>query len=212
MLGWREFMRHVHVATDGFRTLAKDAQPNALGAEVPLIPAFWGTPSGLHCLDHVVDEVWKTGYGHHITRLMILSNLATLLGLDPREVTDWFRGRLRRRLRLGRRTQCARDGHLRLGDLFVTKPYVSGAAYIHKMSDYCDACAFSPKKDCPITPLYWRFLARNAEKLEGNPRVAMPLRSLAKRKVEVRERDAAVERYVLETLGRGDRLRPEALP
>ena len=50
-------------------------------------------------------------------------------------------------------------GTFGLGDLFTTKPYVSGAAYVDRMSDYCGDCAFSPKRDCPITPLYWHFLA-----------------------------------------------------
>jgi len=92
VLGWREFMRHVHRVTDGFRDLPEGRGRNVLGAVEPLPPAFWGEPSGLHCLDHVVDEVWATGYGHHITRLMVLSNLATLLGVDPQELSDWFWG------------------------------------------------------------------------------------------------------------------------
>ena len=118
MLGWREFVRHVHRATDGFRELpgsspavrprpgdggwqrwsgepwAADgerrattiptgldggASPSHLGARAALPPAFWGAPSGLACLDRVVADVWHEGYSHHITRLMVLSNLATLL-------------------------------------------------------------------------------------------------------------------------------------
>ena len=49
-----------------------------------------GRPSGLHCLDRVVEDVWREGYSHHITRLMVLGNLATLFGLSPRQLTDWF--------------------------------------------------------------------------------------------------------------------------
>jgi deoxyribodipyrimidine photolyase-related protein len=212
VLGWREFMRHVHASTDGFRTLVPDARPNALDANEKLIPAFWGEPSGLHCLDHVVDEVWKTGYGHHITRLMVLSNLATLLGLDPREVSDWFWIAYVDAYDWVVEPNVLGMGTFALGDLFVTKPYVSGAAYIHKMSDYCGECAFSPKKDCPITPLYWDFLARNKEVLDGNPRVAMPLRSLAKRGETKQQDDRAVREWVIETLREGKRLEPGDRP
>jgi deoxyribodipyrimidine photolyase-like uncharacterized protein len=42
----------------------------------------------------------------------------------------------------------------------TTTPYVSGASYILRMSDYCDGCAFDPKGNCPFTNLYWAFLAR----------------------------------------------------
>ncbi len=48
ILGWREFMRHVHRATEGFRKLPEGTEPGGLDATAPLPPAFWGEPSGLH--------------------------------------------------------------------------------------------------------------------------------------------------------------------
>ncbi|MBW2425738.1 MAG: cryptochrome/photolyase family protein [Deltaproteobacteria bacterium] len=212
VLGWREFMRHVHVATDGFRTLAPDGRPSALNAHEPLPPAFWGEPSGLHCLDRVVEEVWETGYGHHITRLMVLANLATLLAIEPREVTDWFWVAYVDAYDWVVEPNVLGMGTFALGDLFVTKPYVSGAAYIHKMSDYCKQCAFSPKRDCPITSLYWDFLARNQRALQGNPRLAMPLRSLAKRSRTQKTRDRRVREWTQQRLARGEILDPEGRP
>ena len=99
-------------------------------------------------------------------------------------------------------------GTFALGDLFVTKPYVSGAAYIHKMSDYCKGCAFSPKNDCPITPLYWDFLGRHKDRLQDNPRMAMPLRGLEKRGEARRQQDQVVSRHVRRSLREGARLEP----
>ena len=212
VFGWREFMRHVHLATDGFRSLAPDAQPNFFDAREPLPPAFWGEPSGLRCLDHVVEEVWDTGYGHHITRLMVLSNLATLLGLDPRAVTDWFWVAYVDAYDWVVEPNVLGMGTFALGDLFVTKPYVSGAAYIHRMSDYCKGCAFTPNKDCPITPLYWNFFDRHADALAGNPRVSMPLRNVAKRSPEQKSHDRAVYAWAVETLRAGEPLKPEDQP
>jgi deoxyribodipyrimidine photolyase-related protein len=52
-------------------------------------------------------------------------------------------------------------GTYALAGLMTTKPYVSGAAYINRMSDYCSLCSFNPKTDCPFTSLYWAFLARH---------------------------------------------------
>ena len=212
VMGWREFMHHVHACTDGFRSLPSHGHPNALGAREPLPPAFWGKASGLACLDTVVDDVWETGYGHHITRLMVLSNLATLLSVDPRELTDWFWVAYVDAYDWVVEPNVLGMGTYALGELFVTKPYVSGAAYIHKMSDYCDHCAFSPKRDCPITALYWDFLERSQKSLAGNPRMAMPLRSLARRSETRRREDRAVRRWVQDTLSDGRRLEPEGRP
>jgi len=102
-------------------------------------------------------------------------------------------------------------GTFSLGDLFVTKPYVSGAAYLDRMSDYCGDCAFSPKRDCPITSLYWDFLARNETALSGNHRMAMPLRSLAKRDSARRTRDHDVFERVSRALQDGIEITPEGL-
>jgi hypothetical protein len=55
----------IHVATDGFRRFPTEGPP------IASIPG-------------------EGGYSHHITRLMVLANLATLLGVSPRDLTDWF--------------------------------------------------------------------------------------------------------------------------
>ncbi len=250
VLGWREFMHHVHEATDGFRQLPKGvlrkgtqpavaeqpgdggwsawrgrawrspdmpiagdggARPSVLGARGGVPPAFWGEPSGLHCLDTVVREVWETGYGHHITRLMVLSNLATLLDVSPRELTDWFWVAYTDAYDWVVEPNVLGMGSFGLGDLFTTKPYVSGAAYIHKMSDYCSSCDFSPKA-CPITSLYWQFLDRHENALSDNPRMAMPLRSLGKRAAKKRRHDRRVFDWVQDVMSRSGRLTPEAMP
>ena len=42
----------------------------------------------MYCLDHFAKQVMDEGYTHHIPRLMILANIATLLEIQPREITD----------------------------------------------------------------------------------------------------------------------------
>lgn len=202
VLGWREFVRHVHEATDGFREL-----PLPDGAPLPLV--YWGgSPSGLACLDRVVEDVWREGWSHHITRLMVLSNLASLLDLSPRELTDWFWVAYADAYDWVVEPNVLGMGTYALGELMTTKPYVSGAAYIHRMSDYCAGCAFDPKKDCPITPLYWAYLARHAKALDGNPRMGLPLRSLAKRAPSRRREDARVYEEVRRALAAGETIEP----
>ncbi|NNK91284.1 MAG: hypothetical protein HKO87_02525, partial [Acidimicrobiia bacterium] len=85
------------------------------------------------------------------------------------------------------------------GGLMSTKPYVSGGAYINRMSDYCRGCRFDPKKRvgddaCPFTTLYWDFLDRHREVLGANHRVARQYATLDRLSdlEELRERAALV--------------------
>ncbi len=214
IVGWREFVRHVHRATDGFRRVPgledAEAAPSFLGAQRPLPRAYWrGAPSGLACLDHVVDGVWREAYSHHITRLMVLGNLATLLDVSPRQLTDWFWVAYTDAYDWVVEPNVLAMATYGAGDVMTTKPYIAGAAYLERMSDYCGGCRFHPKKTCPITPLYWAFLDRHAERLADNPRMTVPLAALRKRAPERRAADAATFARVSQLLGEGRELSVE---
>ena len=71
------------------------------------------------------------------------------------------------------------------GGLLATKPYVSSAAYIDRMSDYCSGCHYDKKQKlgdraCPYNALYWDFFARNEGMLGRNLRLGMVYRQLRK--------------------------------
>jgi deoxyribodipyrimidine photolyase-related protein len=211
LLGWREFIRHIHEATDGFRTLESNAAPNALNAHHDLPPVYWGTPSGMACMDTVVAGVVANGWSHHITRLMVLSNLATLCGFSPRQLTDWFWFAYIDAYDWVVEPNVLGMATFADGGLTATKPYVSGAAYINKMSDFCGKCALNPKLtlgpgSCPFTALYWSFLERNEAVLAPLNRMAMPLATMRKRSAT--ERDALRQRaeLAITQLERGERI------
>jgi deoxyribodipyrimidine photolyase-related protein len=238
ILGWREFMHHVHEATDGFHKIGSKAIPTAdqpddggfsrwtrakstaastkekRPAEVAKVSrpknelplAYWGDPSGLNCLDTVVREVWEDAYGHHITRLMVLSNIATLLEVSPRELTDWFWIAYADAYDWVVEPNVLGMGTFALGDLFTTKPYISGASYINRMSDYCGGCAFDPKKNCPLIRLYWAFLERHQDEFGANIRMAMPYRNLMRRKPSDKKKDREVFEWAVRTLRAGKNL------
>ena len=128
--------------------------------------------------------------------------------MSPREITDWFWVAYTDAYDWVVEPNVLGMGTFGLGDLFTTKPYVSGAAYISRMSDFCGECAFDPRRNCPITRLYWAFLARHAEALAANPRMRLPLASLRKRRDEERRRDREVFRRCRDRLARGVSLRP----
>ena len=243
VIGWREYVRHVHHATDGFRAMpgaapppvldapgdggwagwrgepwrrvslatAGGADPSYLDARDDVPPALWGAPSGLACLDHVVGDVWREAWGHHITRLMVVANLMTLLGVSPRALTDWFWVAYADAYDWVVEPNVLAMGTYGVGPLATTKPYVSGAAYIDKMSDYCRTCRFHPKRDCPVTPLYWDFLARNEATLGGNPRMLVPVTALRKRAPARRAADAAIASRVRASLAAGRAVTPDDL-
>jgi deoxyribodipyrimidine photolyase-related protein len=207
VLGWREFMRHIHEATDGFRTLDpatssgaphfdsevwEGASPNHLNANLPLPPVYWGRPSGMNCMDTVVAGVIADGWSHHITRLMVLSNLATLCGFSPRELTDWFWFAYIDAYDWVVEPNVLGMATFSDGGLTATKPYISGAAYINKMSDFCGRCSLNPKQtlgpgSCPFTALYWSFLERHEQTLAPLNRMSMPLATIRKRPYAERE-------------------------
>ena len=217
VLGWREFVKHVHDATDGFRALDARAAPNALAATEPLPPVFWGQhPSGLRCLDGVVKHVHDHGWSHHITRLMVLSNLATLLGVSPRELTDWFWVAYVDAYDWVVEPNVLGMGTFADGGVMTTKPYVSGAAYLQKMGDACRSCRFDAsgkdlERACPVTPLYWDFLRRNEPRLLGVERLTMPLASMRKRSVAQVDHAERVRGRVLQVLRSGEELPPDVV-
>ncbi len=215
LLGWREFMRHIHQQTDGYRLLPvpieprprpqehspdadepvdpyqppdpyEGARPSFLRADRPLPAAYWGVRSGLHCLDTIVAQVVQEGWSHHIPRLMVLSNLAMLCGYSPRELTDWFWFAYVDAYDWVVEPNVLGMSTFADGGLTATKPYVSGAAYINRLSNFCPHCRYDPKKSltsdaCPFTALYWMFLERNQDLLGANPRLRMPYSTLRKK-------------------------------
>lgn len=235
VLGWREFVYQVHEKTDGFR-LGQEVAPepsdagferwkrtawntttgvdggsliNECSYETPIPPAFWGNESGLTCLDVVVKDVWKEGYAHHIPRLMVLANIATLLEIRPREITDWFWVAFYDAFDWVVEPNVLAMGTFASGGLMTTKPYVAGAGYINKMSNYCVECSFHPKKTCPITRLYWAYLARHQERFAGNFRMKMILSLLKKRSELLRKEDAQYFNTIKKQLLSGEKVTPK---
>ena len=139
----------------------------------------------------------------------LLGNLASLLDIHPRELTDWFHVAFIDAYDWVVETNVLGMGTFAVGESMMTKPYISGTPYIQKMGDHCKACSFHPKKNCPISSLYWAYLERHGEAFESNVRMAMPLRTLAKRSAEQKKADTETFKQVLSTLQRGEMLTPD---
>lgn len=172
IIGWREFVW-------GIYWLWPDQEDeNALDHERELPPSWTGEAgTEMNCLSVTLEGLEERAWAHHIQRLMVLSNFANLYGIRPASVRDWMRERYIDGADWVMGPNVMGMGLWADGGRMSTKPYVSGGAYINRMSDYCGECRFNPRKRtgddaCPFTTLYWDFLARHRKTLEPNARMA----------------------------------------
>jgi deoxyribodipyrimidine photolyase-related protein len=179
ILGWREYVRGV------YWTLMPDyADGNALEATRALPHFYWTGATDMRCLREAVGTTAKHAYAHHIQRLMVTGNFALLAGVAPREIERWYLAVYIDAFEWVEMPNTLGMAVFADGGQMASKPYAASGAYIDRMSDYCAGCAYdvrqkSGPKACPFNYLYWAFLIRQKHRLSGNPRMAMPYRTLA---------------------------------
>ncbi len=184
VMGWRDYVWHLywHFGPDYV------AESNALSAHEPLPEWFRDLRADdvrARCLSTALAEVHARGWNHHILRLMVLGNWALQHAYDPAEVTEWF-------------TSNYVDGYPWVmaanvvgmalhadGGRMATKPYAAGGAYIKRMTDFCGGCVYRPdrrvgEQACPVTAGYWAFISRHEQAWARHPRMAQPVRGLAR--------------------------------
>ena len=169
-------------------------ETNALDATVRCRISTGPARREMNCLAAGHRRHRRHAYAHHIQRLMVTGNFALLAGLDPREVEAWYLLVYADAFEWVELPNTHGMALFADGGVMASKPYAASGAYIDRMSDYCDGCAYDPDvklgpKACPFNYLYWDFLIRNEAALKSNPRMAMPYRTLAKmeaaRKAEI---------------------------
>jgi deoxyribodipyrimidine photolyase-related protein len=202
VIGWREFVW-------GVSWLWPDqGDANVLDNQRSLPPSWTGdADTDLRCLQITLDGVKERGWVHHIQRLMVLANFANLYGIAPSEVSGWMRERFVDGADWVMGPNVMGMGLWADGGRMSTKPYVSGGAYINRMSDYCGSCRFDPRQRtgpdaCPFTTLYWDFLDRNRDVLRSNTRMARQYATLDRLADKDALRTRAAE--IIEAHGAGD--------
>ncbi|AWA30913.1 cryptochrome/photolyase family protein [Flavobacterium magnum] len=173
IVGWREYMRGIYwLKMPEFATL------NFFNHKTDLPAFYWTGRTKMHCVRDAVQQSLTQAYAHHIQRLMITGNFALLAGIDPDQVDDWYLGIYIDAIEWVEITNTRGMSQFADGGLIGTKPYVSSAAYIDRMSHYCGTCFYDKSKKtgpraCPFNSLYWNFYDRHREKLSKNPRIGM---------------------------------------
>lgn len=180
ILGWREYMRGVYWAH-----MPEYSKLNYFEHYRKLPDWYWTGNTKMNCLKHAITQSLETAYAHHIQRLMITGNFALLAGIDPEEVDKWYLGIYIDAIEWVEITNTRGMSQYADGGIVGTKPYVSSANYIHKMSNYCKNCHYvraqkTGEKSCPFNSLYWNFYMQQEEKLRKNPRIGMAYNLLDK--------------------------------
>ena len=180
IIGWREYMRGIY-----WKEMPAYASMNALENTNPLPEFYWTGKTKMNCLHQSITNSLDNAYAHHIQRLMITGNFALLAQIHPDKVDEWYLGIYADAIQWVQITNTRGMSQWADGGIVATKPYVSAAAYIHKMSNYCDSCQYDKKKRvgedaCPINSLYWNFLDDKKQFFAKNNRMAMMLRLLEK--------------------------------
>ena len=181
IIGWREFVNGVY-----WLKMPEYAHSNSLEATRALPDFFYSGQTDMKCLRTVLKETRETAYNHHIQRLMILGNFFLLAGIDPAQALRWFSEMY---VDAEEWVMAANVLGMSLhadGGFIATKPYAASAAYIAKMSNYCEGCHYRPTVKsgpaaCPYNLLYWDFYNRHSKRFASNPRTSMMVNSWLKR-------------------------------
>jgi len=163
LIGWREFIR----AT--YNDLGVEMRTTNHWGHHRKIPAsFYDGTTGIVPIDDTIKRILKTGYCHHIERLMVLGGFMFLCQFDPNEIYNWFMEMFVDSYDWVMVPNAYAMSQHADGGLITTKPYFSGSSYVRKMSHH--------KKGpwCEIWDgLYWSWIWNHSDKLAKNPRWAM---------------------------------------
>jgi deoxyribodipyrimidine photolyase-related protein len=186
ILGWREFIRGVY-----WLDMPEMKDANHFGHQRTLPHWFWNGETKMACMHDSLKQTLAFGYAHHIQRLMVIGNFATLAELSPRQVSDWFLAIYVDAVEWVELPNTLGMALHACGSRFTSKPYVASGAYIGRQSNYCSGCHYDPtdrtgQKACPFTTLYWNFIERHQQDLAASPRTALMAKNLQKLSAEER--------------------------
>lgn len=160
VIGWREFIRGIDREYE-----SAPANRNPFGHARRLGEAWWNAQTGLPPLDGAIRRALDYGWCHHIERLMVIGAAMLMAEIQPEETYRWFMEMFVDSADWVMGPNVYGMSQFADGGLFATKPYLSGSAYLLRMSDY-------PRGPwCEVWDgLYWRFVAKHREFFASNPR------------------------------------------
>ncbi|QOV90345.1 cryptochrome/photolyase family protein [Humisphaera borealis] len=208
IIGWREYVYGIY-----WSFMPEYRARNSRGSKLDLPDWFWTGKTEMNCLSHCISGVVERAYSHHIQRLMVICNFATLAALSPQAVNDWFYAMYVDSHDWVVTPNVVGMGMNADGGTIATKPYISSAAYINRMSDYCQGCRFDPAERtgelaCPFNYLFWTFLHHFADRFKNNPRMTMMLKNAQKIEADQMRQMMQQRKTFIELHVRGKAYRP----
>ncbi|NVK66306.1 MAG: cryptochrome/photolyase family protein [Flavobacteriales bacterium] len=177
IMGWREFIRGMYNCKGRY-----SRTKNFWEFDRKIPPSFYDGTTGIAPIDDTIKKVLKTGYCHHIERLMILGNFMLLCEFDPDEVYRWFMELFIDAYDWVMVPNIYGMSQFADGGTFATKPYIGGSNYIKKMSNYANG------EWCETWDgLFWNFIDKHQDFFLSNPRMSMMVRTFEKMSPEKKE-------------------------
>ena len=170
IIGWREFIRGIY-EVDG----SKQRTTNYWNFKRKIPKSFWKGEIGIEPIDLTIKKILKTGYCHHIERLMVIGNFMLLCEFGPDDVYNWFMEMFIDAYDWVMVPNVYGMSHFADGGLIATKPYISGSNYLMKMSNY-------KKGEWQLIwdGLFWRFMDKHRDFFLSNPRLGMLIKTFDK--------------------------------
>jgi deoxyribodipyrimidine photolyase-related protein len=193
IMGWREFIRGMYEVKGSYSRTR-----NFWNFKRKIPDSFYDGSTGMDPIDATIKKVLKTGYCHHIERLMVLGNFMLLCEFDPDEVYRWFMELFIDAYDWVMVPNVYGMSQFADGGTFATKPYIGGSNYLRKMSDYP-----SGPWEAIWDGLFWQFIGNHEDFFASNPRTSMLVHSYnrmapEKRKEHLARADDFIQKLVAE--------------
>ncbi len=165
VIGWREYERMLYV-----KYYDELVSSNYFNNNKKLNKKWYTGELNIEPIDNTIIRAFKTGYLHHIERLMVMLNFMVLARIKPLEIYNWFM-----------EFSCDSYDWIMIGNIYgmgyfntntMRKPYISTSNYIRNMSNYENDGHWNELWDA----LFYKFLTDNKSKLKGG--AAVYLRNL----------------------------------
>ena len=170
IFGWREFIRYLN-----FTHYNEFHKNNFFKNKRKLSKHWYEGTTNIPILNETINNLKSSGYVHHIPRLMVLSNIMNLSGIEPQEVYKWFMETFIDSSDWVMTPNVFGMGLFSDGGIFATKPYICGSNYLLKMSNYSKG-----EWTKTMDGLYWNFIFNNKGYFKSNYRLSMMYHSINK--------------------------------
>jgi deoxyribodipyrimidine photolyase-related protein len=130
--------------------------------------SWYNGTTGIFLFDNLIQKILKTGYAHHIERLMIINNAMIMYGFSRKEIYKWFMSMFVDSYDWVM-NGCVSMNHNSLNDRvrYMSRVYLAGDNYIKKMSDYRDKDSMEVMKN-----LFKSFAKKHSSTLKSDYNMA----------------------------------------